>query len=633
MDRQSEAKQVDEALAGRQQAYAWLVGQYQNYAYGVAVGILADFELAQDVVQEAFLCAYRDLAKLRQPDRFGAWLGGIVRHLAHGALRERAQVRRLAEEMRHLAEPYDQPQESRAEEWAPKPLLRRALQRLNPQQREVISLYFVGDLSYAQIARFLQLKETTVKGRLQHARAKLRQEFKMVEEQLTGAELPDDFTAAVQGLLDQALHRDQRQQAIAELAALGGPAVDPLCEALEDRRQWVRYAAALALCAIGDERAAQPVLRLLYAPDFVMHFNEMPRLLAIPGMTEILLKLAQRGVDEQHRRRAILCLRGATGDEDVFAALYKLFGDERESVDLRRTAMQSLCDIRPERAVAIIEEALEGRVPGLRKYALTIAGGEGRLPPLPVCRRIFSEESGWMVRLRAARLLCEHGPAGEEALQTILRHGPLDQRLMAALFLAHLGSVPAQQVLRQELLGAGLDEGAWQAWLDCSSEGRYDPAAVGALLANISTNKRQHHLMAQLCLQMRALCRRDPLQMGPLVEGFLQSGGHPGSQVVATRVLARQRGEDFLGQLRSCLGGQLQRPQKGKAARRAFWEMYRMGEKALPVAEEMFNAENWLERKAAVALLRRWGRLTSQQRRQAQDDPHPAVRLAAQAGE
>lgn len=634
MDKQCDAVLVAEALAGREEAYAALIRQYQNYAYGVAIGILTDFELAQDVVQEAFLCTYRDLAKLRDPARFGHWLSGIVRHLAHDALRERARVRRLAQDMRQEAEPFARayPQEGREDGLEHKALVRRALQRLSAEQREVISLYYVSELSYAEIADFLELKETTVKGRMQHARAKLRKELKMVEEQLENEGLPADFSDEIQRLLNEALRRDERPQAIADLAALGTPAVDPLCEALDDRRQWVRYAAALALCTIGDERAAQPMLRLLYSQHFTIHFNELPRVLSIPGIKETLLKAVRRGADERHRHTAVLCLRGAEGDGEVFDELLNIFRAVEEAADLRRVAMQALCDIRPSTAADILAEAMENPQMGLRRQALIIAGGTDRLPPLQVCHKVFVEESDWLVRLRAARLMCEHGADGEEALHDIVRKGTVAERLMAALFLAHMGSEEAQNLLRSELLGAGLQEEAWEEWLAFSRDGRYDPGDVGALLANISTSKRQHHLMAKLNDQMYKLARQDPHQIGPLVEGFLEEGGHPGAQAVATRVLARQRNETFLAQLRRYLSGQLQRTQKGKAARRAFWEVFRMGEKALPMVEDMFVSENWMERKAAVALLRRWGRLTPAQQAQAVDDPHIAVRQAAVAG-
>jgi len=57
MDEQTDADMVADVLAGQRDAFASLVRKYQDHAYGTAIGILSDFELARYVVQEAFLAA------------------------------------------------------------------------------------------------------------------------------------------------------------------------------------------------------------------------------------------------------------------------------------------------------------------------------------------------------------------------------------------------------------------------------------------------------------------------------------------------------------------------------------------------------------------------------------------------
>ena len=74
MSEQTDAELVGAALAGETELFCALVRRYQDYVYGVALGILADFDLALDAAQEAFLCAYCGLSKLKDPARFGAWL-------------------------------------------------------------------------------------------------------------------------------------------------------------------------------------------------------------------------------------------------------------------------------------------------------------------------------------------------------------------------------------------------------------------------------------------------------------------------------------------------------------------------------------------------------------------------------
>ena len=159
MDERPDAVLVAEALAGEVEAFCALVRRYQDYAYGVAIGVLSDFDLAQDVVQEAFLSAYRDLRNLRDPARFAGWLRGIVRHTAHRALREMGRLRALAEELKRTAEPFTPspaPDQS-AEDAERRDMVRRALEQLSERNREAVSLYYVNGLSYTQIATFLDV--------------------------------------------------------------------------------------------------------------------------------------------------------------------------------------------------------------------------------------------------------------------------------------------------------------------------------------------------------------------------------------------------------------------------------------------------------------------------------------------
>lgn len=182
MDERSDAALVIEALAGRKESYAVLVRRYQDYAYGTAAGLLGDHEHAKDIVQDAFLCAYQELPKLKQPARFGGWLRGIVRNLAHRVLRKAPRQEQTLDGAQGNAEPVSdspQPHEA-AEERELHRIVRRALSRLGEKDREAVGLFYSDGLSYADIADFLGVTEATVLGRLQRGRAKLKKELAMV---------------------------------------------------------------------------------------------------------------------------------------------------------------------------------------------------------------------------------------------------------------------------------------------------------------------------------------------------------------------------------------------------------------------------------------------------------------------
>src|SRR5262245_61281853 len=84
------------AQAGDRDAFAALVDRYQRLVIGVALSITRDRALAEDIGQEAFVAAWKNLTKLDDPARIAPWLAGIARNLANNAIRKHAR-RKLPE--------------------------------------------------------------------------------------------------------------------------------------------------------------------------------------------------------------------------------------------------------------------------------------------------------------------------------------------------------------------------------------------------------------------------------------------------------------------------------------------------------------------------------------------------------
>ncbi len=77
---------VEQARAGDDVAFAELVDLDGDLCYAIAYRILRDVERAQDAVQQAFLLAWRELPRLRDPDRFSPWLYRLVVNACYGEL-------------------------------------------------------------------------------------------------------------------------------------------------------------------------------------------------------------------------------------------------------------------------------------------------------------------------------------------------------------------------------------------------------------------------------------------------------------------------------------------------------------------------------------------------------------------
>lgn len=446
---------VQQSLAGDKDAYCCLVRRYQGCAYAAAIAVLSDMDLAGDVVQEALLRAWLDLPKLREPDRFGPWLRGIVRHMALRALREIGRVQLLAEQLKATSASVvtPAPPDDAAQRSEQRQILQHALNRLGEANREAVWLHYVEDLSYAQIASLLGISQTAVQGRLQRGREELREELAIMENTRNQGHPPDDLSARVHELL-KTLGKPgiRKRQVVENLAELGTSAVEPLTQALDHARVPMRVAAARALTRIGDVRALRPILRLLYVPDsyqFSRVFGEND-ILGIPGVREGLLEALQAG-GWRDRGMAIDALSHAKNDPEVYQAILRVFRDAEVDVSVVRDAMDALCRMKPDAAQDILTEALHGRSPRLRGWAARSAFDRRVLPPVEACGRALSGGVDMYDRYIAGKLVLRHGPAGEQALRNLFQTGTAAQSDSAALALARIKDPDALALLRQQV--------------------------------------------------------------------------------------------------------------------------------------------------------------------------------------
>src|SRR3990172_1920398 len=176
----------DEALvqASRQgdlASFNLLVERYQGQVYNVALRMLRDFPAAEDVTQDTFLSAYRNIGSYRG-GMFRAWLFRIAMNAARDALRRRARrpAASLDTYMEGETTPRDVPDpDSGPEEGALQHERERVLgdliMELPQDQRTVLVLSDVQGLSYEEIAQATGEALGTVKSRLSRARSRLRE--------------------------------------------------------------------------------------------------------------------------------------------------------------------------------------------------------------------------------------------------------------------------------------------------------------------------------------------------------------------------------------------------------------------------------------------------------------------------
>ncbi len=144
-----------------------LVGAYGDRLLRSAYLLCGDATEAQDLVQETFLQALKSAHRFQGASSVYTWLHGILRNLCHRHLRK--QKRLVFEEALVLGEalPPAAPGASDQDFCAAK--LAQALQRLSPEQREVVVLRYYEDLKIHEIAARTGVSLGTVKSRLHYA--------------------------------------------------------------------------------------------------------------------------------------------------------------------------------------------------------------------------------------------------------------------------------------------------------------------------------------------------------------------------------------------------------------------------------------------------------------------------------
>jgi len=164
------------AQVGDRAAFEMLVAPRIGRLLRLTGSILANEADASDAVQEACLRAWRELPRLRDADRFEAWLWQIAVNACRTALRSRrrSQVREIAiDEMpptfdlRQSVRPFDD-QLSQADR------VGRAFRRLDPDKRSILVLHHIDDRSVTDIAELYAIPTGTVKWRLYSARKALQ---------------------------------------------------------------------------------------------------------------------------------------------------------------------------------------------------------------------------------------------------------------------------------------------------------------------------------------------------------------------------------------------------------------------------------------------------------------------------
>ena len=192
---------VERVLAGEPEVFEQLVRKYNRLGGAIAYGVLSDFHLAEDVVQDAFIRAFEALDSLKEPGRFRVWFAGIVKRRSIDVLRQRKNPRiraasleaggadageggslgsTVSSDSRRPEQSHDDSQLDAAVHAERRRQVLECISGRDENDRIIVSLKHMDGLSYREIAELMETSVSAVESRLFRARRVLRKKLAAV---------------------------------------------------------------------------------------------------------------------------------------------------------------------------------------------------------------------------------------------------------------------------------------------------------------------------------------------------------------------------------------------------------------------------------------------------------------------
>ena len=163
--------------AGDLDALGLLYDRHRAAVYRTAVAILRDSDVAEDLLQDVFLRLHTYAASVKPDLPLAPWLYRVTINLCYTWFARRRWLAPLDEVLEKLIGPARHRPEPAAEQHDARVVMQQAIDALPFNQRVVVILHYLNDLSLQEIAEILKCPVGTVKSRLYYARESLRQQL------------------------------------------------------------------------------------------------------------------------------------------------------------------------------------------------------------------------------------------------------------------------------------------------------------------------------------------------------------------------------------------------------------------------------------------------------------------------
>jgi RNA polymerase sigma-70 factor (ECF subfamily) len=184
MDYKGDIYYIEQILAGNSYSFSNIVDRHKNKAYNLAFRICGNHEVAEELAQDSFLKAYRSLRSFKMRSSFATWLYRIVYNTAISHVRIKKKGVLSLEDFPVDATDFmgNNTSEEEAEKEYRSSLVNFVLQKINEEERGLISLYYYEEMSTEEISEVTGISKSNVKVKLFRARQKMLEIIERVEK-------------------------------------------------------------------------------------------------------------------------------------------------------------------------------------------------------------------------------------------------------------------------------------------------------------------------------------------------------------------------------------------------------------------------------------------------------------------
>jgi RNA polymerase sigma-70 factor (ECF subfamily) len=184
MDYKGDRYYIEQIVAGNINVFSHLVDRHKNKAYNLAFRICGNHEEAEELTQDSFLKAYRSLKSFKMKSSFATWLYRIVYNTTISHVRVKKKGILSLEDFPADASDFmgTTTSEEEAEKEYRTSLINFALQKINEEERGLISLYYYEEMSTDEISEVTGITKPNIKVKLFRARQKMQEIIEKAEK-------------------------------------------------------------------------------------------------------------------------------------------------------------------------------------------------------------------------------------------------------------------------------------------------------------------------------------------------------------------------------------------------------------------------------------------------------------------